>query len=95
MFLCDEKPNDGIKNCFLQYVWIVDFLATFAIDRYMVDKRRVLFMFKDGSQAWEAKDFLVEQQEVKECSIENKIYHGHFTPEVSLIIKYCRLYICR
>lgn len=48
----------------------------------MVDQRRAIFMFKDGAQAWDAKDFLVEQEEFKECSIENKVYHGHFTPEV-------------
>ncbi|XP_037780001.1 LDLR chaperone boca-like [Penaeus monodon] len=50
-------------------------------ERYMVDQRRALFMFKDGAQAWDAKDFLVEQEEFKECSIENKVYHGRFTPE--------------
>ncbi|XP_045612256.1 LDLR chaperone boca [Procambarus clarkii] len=50
-------------------------------ERYMVDKRRAIFMFKDGAQAWEAKDFLIEQQELKECSLENKVYHGRFTPE--------------
>ncbi|XP_068204379.1 LDLR chaperone boca [Palaemon carinicauda] len=50
-------------------------------ERYMVDQRRAIFMFRDGSQAWEAKDFLVEQPEMKECSIENKIYHGLHTPE--------------
>ncbi|KAK4303294.1 hypothetical protein Pmani_024679 [Petrolisthes manimaculis] len=50
-------------------------------ERYMVDQRRAIFMFKDGAQAWDAKDFLVQQKEVKECSIENKIYHGHLTPE--------------
>lgn len=50
-------------------------------ERYMVDQRRAIFMFKDGAQAWEAKDFLIEQQELKECSMENKVYHGRFTPE--------------
>ncbi|XP_042866932.1 LDLR chaperone boca-like [Penaeus japonicus] len=50
-------------------------------ERYMVDQRRAIFMFKDGAQAWDAKDFLVEQEDFKECSIENKVYHGHFTPE--------------
>lgn len=50
-------------------------------ERYMVDQRRAIFMFKDGAQAWDAKDFLVEQPEMKECSIENKVYHGYHTPE--------------
>ncbi|XP_071552502.1 LDLR chaperone boca [Panulirus ornatus] len=50
-------------------------------ERYMVDQRRAIFMFRDGAQAWDAKDFLIEQQELKECSVENKVYHGRFTPE--------------
>lgn len=49
-------------------------------------------MFKDGSQAWEAKDFLLEQKDLRECSVENKVYHGYHTPEVrmgslSLVVK--------
>lgn len=39
-------------------------------------------MFKDGAHAWDAKDFLVTQKDLKECSVENKVYHGHYTPEV-------------
>ncbi|KAK7067639.1 Chaperone for wingless signaling and trafficking of LDL receptor [Halocaridina rubra] len=50
-------------------------------ERYMVDERRAIFMFKDGAQAWDAKDFLLEQPELRECSIENKVYHGYHTPE--------------
>lgn len=38
-------------------------------------------MFKDGAHAWDAKDFLVTQKDLKECSVENKVYHGHYTPE--------------
>lgn len=50
----------------------------------MVDERRAIFMFKDGAHAWDAKDFLVTQKELKECSVENKVYHGHYSPEVRL-----------
>ncbi|KAG0726907.1 LDLR chaperone boca [Chionoecetes opilio] len=50
-------------------------------ERYMVDERRAIFMFKDGAQAWEAKDFLLEQKDLKECSMESKVFHGYFTPE--------------
>ncbi|XP_050686099.1 LDLR chaperone boca-like [Eriocheir sinensis] len=50
-------------------------------ERYMVDERRAIFMFKDGAHAWDAKDFLVTQKDLKECSVENKVYHGHYTPE--------------
>jgi len=33
-------------------------------------------MFKDGSMAWDAKDFLVSQEGCLEVVIENKNYPG-------------------
>ncbi|XP_016958179.1 LDLR chaperone boca [Drosophila biarmipes] len=45
-------------------------------ERYMVDDNRAIFLFKDGTQAWEAKDFLVEQERCKGVTIENKEYPG-------------------
>ena len=48
----------------------------------MVDDRRAIFMFKDGSQAWDAKDYLIEQEEMLQLTLENRVYHGLHTPEV-------------
>ncbi|KAH8277576.1 hypothetical protein KR018_001458 [Drosophila ironensis] len=45
-------------------------------ERYMVDDDRAIFLFKDGAQAWEAKDFLTEQERCKGVTIENKEYPG-------------------
>lgn len=42
----------------------------------MVDDNRAIFMFKDGAQAWEAKDYLVEQDRCLSVTIENKVYPG-------------------
>ncbi|KAM7342047.1 LDLR chaperone boca [Cochliomyia hominivorax] len=47
-------------------------------ERYMVDDNRAIFMFKDGSQAWDAKDFLVQQERCQGVTIENKEYPGIF-----------------
>lgn len=49
----------------------------------MVDESRAIFMFGDGSQAWDAKDFLVKEEQLLDCTIDNKVYHGHHTEEVS------------
>lgn len=46
------------------------------VDRFVIGDNRVIFSFKDGSQAWEAKDFLIEQERMETISIENKEYHG-------------------
>lgn len=50
-------------------------------ERYLVDDNRAIFMFKDGSQAWVAKDFLVEQEMCKDVSIDNKHYPGKYASE--------------
>lgn len=42
----------------------------------MVDDNRAIFMFRDGSQAWEAKNFLIEQERCLSVTIENKVYPG-------------------
>lgn len=33
-------------------------------------------MFKDGSQAWAAKEYLIEQDELKEIQLEAQTYPG-------------------
>ncbi|XP_063216667.1 LDLR chaperone boca [Bacillus rossius redtenbacheri] len=50
-------------------------------ERYLVADDRSIFLFKDGAQAWDAKDYLVEQERCKEVVIENKSYFGKYTPE--------------
>lgn len=47
--------------------------------RFLIDEKRAIFMLKDGSKAWEAKDFLVDQERCEEVSIENKSYPGRTT----------------
>lgn len=39
-------------------------------------------MYKDGAQAWEGKDFLIEQEGCKEVMIENRPYPGKFAQQV-------------
>uniref|UniRef100_A0A1I7ZWW0 LRP chaperone MESD n=1 Tax=Steinernema glaseri TaxID=37863 RepID=A0A1I7ZWW0_9BILA len=43
---------------------------------YNVDVDRALFLFKDGMQAWEAKDFLLKQKECREVTLEGQNYPG-------------------
>lgn len=47
-------------------------------ERYMIDDNRAIFMFKDGAQSWEAKDFLVDQERCQSVTVENKVYDGKF-----------------
>merc|ERR1712244_181118 len=47
-------------------------------ERFLVEDRRVMFSFKDGSYAWEAKDFLIEQERVEDVQLEGKAYKGKY-----------------
>uniref|UniRef100_T1GFP3 Mesoderm development candidate 2 n=1 Tax=Megaselia scalaris TaxID=36166 RepID=T1GFP3_MEGSC len=54
-------------------------------ERYMVDDDRAIFMFKDGSQALDAKEYLVEQERCESVTIENKVFEGkHQQPKDEL-----------
>jgi len=51
----------------------------------MVDDNRAIFMYKDGSQAWDAKNFLIQQEDCVDVTIENQVYKGPATPFVSIL----------
>lgn len=59
----------------------------------MIDDDRAIFMFKDGSLAWDAKDFLVQQDRCKEVMIENKSYYGkNYKPPVSMSDRHLKMF---
>nr|CAD2169055.1 unnamed protein product [Meloidogyne enterolobii] len=43
---------------------------------YVVDDDRILFLFKEGQQAWDARDFLIRQPECKEIQLEGRTIPG-------------------
>lgn len=45
-------------------------------ERYLVDDNRAIFLFKDGAQSWEAKEYLVDQERCESVTIESKVYPG-------------------
>merc|ERR1712173_45270 len=47
-------------------------------ERFLVEDMRVMFSFKDGSYAWEAKDFLLEQERVEDVQLEGQTFKGKF-----------------
>ena len=44
--------------------------------RYVVDDNRVLFLLQDGSQAYEVKDYLIQQDRCQEVTIDNRPFYG-------------------
>uniref|UniRef100_A0A182FL80 Mesoderm development candidate 2 n=3 Tax=Anopheles albimanus TaxID=7167 RepID=A0A182FL80_ANOAL len=67
-----KQETDDITKLWQTSLWNNHIQA----ERYLIDNNRAIFMFKDGAQAWEAKDFLIEQERCLLVSIENKEYKG-------------------
>lgn len=42
---------------------------------------RVIFMLRDGSMAWEVKDFLVSQERCAEVTVEGQVFPGKAAKE--------------
>lgn len=52
-------------------------------ERYIIEDNRAIFMYKDGSQAFIAKDYLIEQERCESVSIDSKIYEGKHNKKAS------------
>ncbi|KAF0043733.1 hypothetical protein F2P81_005070 [Scophthalmus maximus] len=53
------------------------FNANFDIQRFVVGSNRVIFMLRDGSMAWEVKDFLVAQERCMDVTVEGQVFPGN------------------
>ncbi|CAG7785499.1 unnamed protein product [Allacma fusca] len=45
-------------------------------ERYVIEDNRAIFMFNDGSQAWDAKEFLLEQEGLLSITLEGQTHNG-------------------
>ncbi|GAA6224436.1 LDLR chaperone MESD [Lates japonicus] len=52
------------------------FNANFDVQRFVVGSNRVIFMLRDGSLAWEVKDFLVSQDRCMDVTVEGQVFPG-------------------
>merc|ERR1712080_94306 len=48
-------------------------------ERFLIEDDRVMFMFRDGAHAWEAKEFLLEQERCEEVQLEQQTYYGKYS----------------
>lgn len=56
-----DCPSDHCNLCF---------------PRFVVGSNRVIFMLRDGSVAWEVKDFLVSQERCMDVTVEGQVFPG-------------------
>ncbi|XP_056095567.1 LRP chaperone MESD [Rhinichthys klamathensis goyatoka] len=52
------------------------FNANFDVQRFVVGFNRVIFMLRDGSYAWEIKDFLIAQDRCEDVTVEGQVFPG-------------------
>lgn len=52
------------------------FNANYDVQRFIVGSDRAIFMLRDGSYAWEIKDFLVNQDRCADVTLEGQVYPG-------------------
>ncbi|KAM7423488.1 hypothetical protein PAMA_000034 [Pampus argenteus] len=52
------------------------FNANFDVQRFVVGSNRVIFMLRDGSMAWEVKDFLLAQERCVDVTVEGQVFPG-------------------
>lgn len=50
-------------------------------ERFVIADNRAIFVFEDGSLAFDAKDFFIDQPEVKEYSIDSRVWRGKGYPK--------------
>lgn len=47
-----------------------------SLSRFIVGSDRAIFMLRDGSYAWEIKDFLISQDRCADVTLEGQVYPG-------------------
>lgn len=75
----------GLKNAlydvtkFVLILWKKIFIRLWKTQfsfRYVVDDNRILFLLNDGSQAYEIKDYLIQQDRCEVVHIDNREFFG-------------------
>ncbi|XP_063170118.1 LRP chaperone MESD [Candoia aspera] len=67
-----EKETEQITNLWQGSL----FNANYDVQRFIVGSNRAIFMLRDGSYAWEIKDFLVKQERCADVTLEGQVYPG-------------------
>uniref|UniRef100_A0A158PBJ5 Thioredoxin-like_fold domain-containing protein n=1 Tax=Angiostrongylus cantonensis TaxID=6313 RepID=A0A158PBJ5_ANGCA len=79
MFVSIRDPSSPAKKCRLFTEKYTDLWRSMLRNNHvtvLIDDDRAIFMFRDGSQAFEAKDFLLKQAQVTEILLEGQQYVG-------------------
>ena len=80
MFVSVKSPEGKTTKDFTEKIsalWTSNFYNNHIdAQNFVVDDDRILFLFKDGSQAWDARDYLLKRPECAEVSLEGRTQPG-------------------
>jgi hypothetical protein len=48
-------------------------------ERFLIEDDRCMFMFRDGAYAWDAKDYLLDQERCEDVQLEQQTYYGKYS----------------
>lgn len=57
-------------------LYVMAFLPDSTPFRFVVGSNRAIFMLRDGSYAWEIKDFLTLQERCEDVTVEGQVFPG-------------------
>ncbi|XP_012230390.1 LDLR chaperone boca [Linepithema humile] len=77
MMFVDVRPDISEEQAeVIMRIWQTSLQNNHIIaERYPIDKRRSIFMFREGSQAVDAKNYLLEQPELSYLTLEGQTYY--------------------
>lgn len=81
MMFVDVRPDISIDNAkTIMQIWQTSLQNNHIIvERYPIEDRRSIFMFREGSQAVEAKNYLIAQKELQLVTLEGQTYTGQYS----------------
>ena len=75
MFIKLRGPTSKEQTDRISNRWAIGLLnGHIPVQRYVVSEDKVLFVVQEGSQAWDAKEYLVEQEDCIEVQLEQVPY---------------------
>ena len=97
LFFCKSKVPQSLRICIgVLFVKLISGLNNFfmwrvkkyciCFVRYVVSDNRVVFTLKDGSKAWEVKEYLIQQERCLLVTLEGNDYIGKGHSDVSFSV---------
>lgn len=76
MFVDTEEDVSAEQADVIMKIWQTSLQNNHIIaERYPIDPKRSVFLFREGSQAVDAKNFLLQQPELSHVTLEGQIYY--------------------